>query len=87
MASSKKPPVGGSKSAAPAPAPYPPVPAQVAAPVAPAPNCPAGCAAWQPVYPNSHRAVSRDPFIAPRRIRRLANTFSRNTSFRFVLTP
>lgn len=36
MASSKKPPVGGSKSAAPAPAPYPPVPAQVAAPVAPA---------------------------------------------------
>lgn len=34
MASSKKPPVGGSKSAAPAP--YPPVPAQVAAPVAPA---------------------------------------------------
>jgi len=36
MASSKKPPVGGSKSAAPAPAPLPPVPAQVAAPVAPA---------------------------------------------------
>ncbi|MCA3629639.1 MAG: phasin family protein [Methylobacterium sp.] len=34
MASSKKPPVGGSKSAAPAPSPLPPVPAQVAAPVA-----------------------------------------------------